>query len=415
MSFIIGLSGMRAAQQDLSVIGNNIANANTIGFKKSRAEFADLYNRAFSSIYSGAGFAGKIGGGVRLASVSQQFSQGNFQLTGNALDFSIGGNGFFVLNDASTGDDVYTRSGAFTVDRDGNVVNSFGQQLQIFDVVDESVPTFNTGALTNLVLPPELNSPTATTSVTAQINLDASAPDLSAAAPFDPADENTYSFQTSMTVYDSLGEAHTATTYFRRSGAAPALDFETHLLVDGTEIGTAQTVSFDGTGALTSAQPVDFGGVFTPTNGAADIAVTFDLTGSTAFSESFAVNDLSQNGFPPGKLVTLEAGSDGVVAARYNNGRSVPLGQIALAKFANVQGLESLGNTNWGATFAAGDRILGGPGTSGLGTIESGGLEQSNVELSDELVNLITAQRNFQASAQVISAEDTVTQSILNI
>lgn len=411
MSFNIGLSGLKAASQDLSVISNNIANVNTIGFKGSRAEFADIYNRQVGGLGSGAGFLGKLGGGVRLGSVSQLFSQGNFELTGRALDFAINGDGFFVVQDQSSGENLYSRAGAFRVDREGYIENAFNQRLQVYSVVDADIPTFNTGSTSDLQLPPEINAPNASNEIDLALNLDTTAEDLTAAAAFDSTQADTYNHSTSFTAYDSLGEPHTVTLFFRKEGT----DWQTFLQVDGTDIGTSQTLAFDPTGGLTAAQPINFGAVFTPANGANDIDLDIDFTGTTYYGTDFAVNDLVQDGYPPGRLVAMEVGDSGVVSARYSNGQSDPLGQLALATFSNNQGLEQAGESTWAATYNSGDALLGIPGSGGVGVVEAGGLEQSNVEMSEELVNLITAQRNFQANAQVITANDTVTQAILNI
>ncbi len=410
MTFNIGLSGLKAASQDLAVISNNIANVNSFGFKGSRAEFADIYNREIGGLGSNAGFLGKLGGGVRLASVSQLFSQGNFELTGRSLDFAINGNGFFVVKDQSTGENLYTRAGAFRVDREGYVENAFNQRLQVYSVVDATIPTFNTGSTSDLQLPPEINAPSATSTVDIALNLDTTAEDLTGAPAFTATDATTYNNSTSFTAYDSLGEPHTVTLFFRKEGT----NWETFMQIDGTDVGANNTLTFDSSGTLTAAMPFNWG-TYTLSNGAADLNINVDFTGTTYYGANFAVNDLVQDGYPPGRLVSMEVSDQGIVQARYSNGQATPLGQIALATFANAQGLEQVGNTTWASTYASGDPLLGISGSGGVGVVEAGGLEQSNVDMSEELVNLITAQRNFQANAQVISANDTITQAILNI
>ncbi len=414
MPFNIGLSGLNAAANDLAITGNNIANAGTIGFKLSRAEFADVYNAAFGTVFSNPSYSGAIGGGVRFASAAQQFNQGNFQFTGNALDLAVSGSGFFVVEDQSTGGEVYTRAGAFRIDRDGFVVNNYNQRLQVFSVVDDTIPSFNTGATSDLQLPATVGVPSPTSTTDMSLNLDADADSTLTAAGFLATDPQTYNHSTSYSVYDSLGAEHTATMYFVNEGGT----WETFLYIDGSAVADQVgqvALDFDASGVMTTAMPVDFG-TFTPTNGALDIVFDdVDFTGTTQLAGDFATNALVQNGYPIGRLVNIDVAEDGIISARYSNGQSDPLGQLALATFANPQGLSSEGDTSWSETFAAGEAVLGSPGSGGYGLVQAGGLEQSNVEISEQLVNLITAQRNYQANAQTISAADTITQTIINI
>jgi flagellar hook protein FlgE len=405
MPFNIALSGLNAASSDLEVTGNNIANSSTVGFKASRAEFADVYAEAYGGISKSA-----IGGGARLEAVTQQFTQGNVEFTGNNLDLAISGQGFFTLSDR--GAPIYSRAGAFQVDRDGWVVNSQGHRLQAFPALDPAGTSFNTGTPSDLQLVTSDAPPQASSSVTALLNLNADAPVLGAGA-IDPAAPASYSYSSTLTVYDSLGAPHTATTYFRRTGN---LTWDTRLVVDGdaTQTTGVQTLTFNSTGLLTTAMPVAYG-AFTPTNGANAMTLNYDLSGSTLYGGGFSVNNLSQNGFTSGQLASIEVSDSGTVAARYTNGQAVALGRVALANFANPQGLQQLGDNAWAETFSSGAAQVGEPGTASLGLIQAGGLEQSNVDISEQLVNLITAQRNFQANAQVITTADTVTQTIINI
>ncbi len=404
MPFRTALSGLNAASSDLRVTGNNIANAGTTGFKGSRAEFADI----FATAYGGVGRTA-IGTGVRLSAVTQQFSQGNIDFTGSNLDMALSGRGFFVLDDG--GARSYTRDGSFQVDRDGFVVNSGGKRLQAYPLQDRLSGTFNTGQLDDLRLATTESAPGATSRVEASLNLRATAEDLSE-VDFDADDPNTYSFSTSLTVYDSLGQSHVATLFFRNVGN---LEWEANLAIDGQPVGDAQSLTFAADGSLAAPQdPLQFG-AFTPGNGAEALDIEFDVSQATQFGAADSVSSLRQDGFASGRLTGIDIDDSGVVFARYTNGQSAPLGQVAVASFANPQGLQQVGDNAWVETFAAGDPILGTAGSGDLGTLQSGGLEASNIDIAAELVNLITAQRNFQANAQVISTADTVTQTIINI
>ena len=404
MPFNTALSGLNAASADLRVTGNNIANASTVGFKQSRAEFADVFAASSSGISSTA-----IGTGVRLSGVTQQFGQGNIDFTGNNLDLALNGQGFFVLTDG--GSQVFSRAGAFQVDRDGFVVNPSGQRLQAYPPANAEGTIFSTGVLNDLQLDASEAPPRATTEVDATFNLSSNAADVSA-LPFDPSDPETFNYTTSLTTYDSLGQSHTATLYFRNTGP---LSWESHLAVDGAAVGGAEPLTFNADGTVaTPAGAVSFG-THDPGNGAELLDIEFDFTTATQFGAVSNVSALRQDGFTTGRLSSIEISDTGVIQARFTNGQSTALGQVALANFPNPQGLQQFGNNAWGASFAAGELVLGSAGSGNFGAIQSGGLEGSNVDLSAQLVGLITAQRNFQANAQVISTADTVTQTIINL
>lgn len=407
MSFRIALSGLSAAQASLDVTANNIANANTTGFKQSRAQFTDVYATAFGSIGSL-----DTGAGVRLASVSSQFTQGNIEFTGNALDLAVNGEGFFVLSDQ--GSNAYARAGAFQVDRDGYVVNVNGQRLQAYPPLDPAGTNFSTAAVGDLRLNTSVSPPLPTSSVEVSMNVSADAVELGAGA-IDPSDPLTYSYSTSLTTFDSLGQSHTAALYFRKVDAA-ARTWDTRMVMDGDIAQTTgvQSMTFDNNGQLISPVPSNYG-AYDPGNGAAVAALDFDFTGTTQFGSDFAVNGLFQDGATTGRLSGLNVDDSGVVQARFSNGQSIALGKVALASFQNPQGLNPLGDSTWGDAFSAGDRKLGEPGAGSFGFLQSGALESSNVEITEELVSLITAQRSFQANAQVISAADTITQTIIQI
>ncbi|MBL4851998.1 MAG: flagellar hook protein FlgE [Gammaproteobacteria bacterium] len=410
MPFRTALSGINAASSQLQVIGNNIANANTTGFKLSRTEFADIF--AASNIGSPSD---AIGAGVRVSNVSQQFTQGNIDFTDNGLDVAINGGGFFQLSD--NGANVYSRDGAFSVDSQGFIVNSSGQRLQgnLGDAAGNITPTvgdLQVNSTGNL-------SPAASSRVELGLNLDASA--IAPTAAFDETNPASFNSTTSLTVFDSLGGAHLATTYYRKTGDNA---WETHLFIDGARVDEATV----GAGALTFNNN---GTILTPANGevaynafavnggAATLNLTLDYTGlgspTTQFGANFAVNSLDQNGFPPGSLSGIDIGDDGVILARFSNGQSNPLGQIFLTDFENPQGLRQLGGNTWVQSADSGDARRNSPGVGGVGLLQSGALEGSNVDITEELISIISAQRSFQANAEVITTADTLVQTIINI
>ena len=404
MTFRTALSGLNAASSDLSATANNIANNGTAGFKLSRAQFGDIYAASALGTSSNA-----IGSGVRLTSVAQQFSQGNTNFTSNNLDLAINGKGFFRLN--NNGATVYSRAGAFATNSSGYIVNSDNQRLTGF--LADSTGTI-TGAKGDLQIATEDIAPTATTTATVGINLAASA--SIPAGAFSPTDPTTYNNSTSTTVYDSLGASHLATLYYKKTAANT---WSNYLYVDGTAAGGANALVFSSSGALTTpAAPGNIGPIAVPagvTGGAAALSLTFNYSNSTQFGSTFGVNSLTQNGFTTGRLSGVDIDSSGVLFARYSNGQSRALGQLALTNFTNAQGLRPLGNTSWAESFSSGAALDGAPGSASLGVIQSGALEGSNVDITEQLVNMITAQRNFQANAQVITTFDSVTQSIINI
>jgi flagellar hook protein FlgE len=403
MSFNIALSGLNAASAELSATTNNIANSNTTGFKSSRAEFADVYAQAYQGISATA-----TGNGVRLAQVQQQFSQGNLDYTNNSLDLAINGQGFFTVSNG--GNLQYTRDGSFNVDNAGYVVTSQNARLQVYPATGES--SFNTGGLSDLRLDNSGGLPKATSQIALNVNLqaDATAPTTA----FDANDPSSYSKATSTTVYDSLGTARTGTIYFAKDAATPNT-WNSYLYVDGTQVGDVQPISFDGTGKLTSPAVGNLSfGTYTPPNGANALPLSVDLSASTQYGGSYSINSLSQDGYGSGQLSGIDVDKSGIIQARYTNGRSTALGKIALTNFANPQGLQKVGDTSWAETYASGASLRGEAGTGGLGLIQSGALEASNVDITQELVRLITAQRNFQANAQAISTENSITQTIIN-
>ena len=405
MSFDLALSGLNAATADLNVVSNNVANVATTGFKESRAEFADIYAQTQQGVSKIA-----VGNGVQVTAVSQQFSQGNVTSTQNNLDLGVNGNGFFIMSDA--GALKYTRAGAFQVDNAGFITNSTGERLQGYPPL--ATGGFNTGGLADIQLTTAENPPAATTSASLTLNLPSSAA-APTTAPLDPTNPNTYTNTTSLTTYDSLGAAHTAQLYFMKG--ATANNWTTQLYIDGNAVGaTPSALAYSSTGALTAPAggKITFP-AYTPATGGAPMNLTVDFSNTTQFGDAFAVNAVTQNGFTTGRLIGIDIDGSGVVEARFTNGKATPLGQVAMANFENPQGLQQLGNTEWAETFSSGQPVRGVGGASGFGTMQSGALESSNVDITAQLVNMITAQRDFQANAQVISTTDQITQTIINM
>jgi flagellar hook protein FlgE len=403
-AFSIALSGLTAANANLDVTANNVANANTVGFKSSVTQFADVYAAGATNLNTTV-----TGEGVRVASTAQQFTQGNITTTASNLDLAISGNGFFTLKDANGY--VYSRNGQFQEDANGNVISATGQALQVYPPLASG--GFNTGTLQDLNLQTTLSAPSATTGGTVALNLPANAT-APTVAPFDPTNPQTYNQSTSTTVYDSLGNAYPATFYFVQT--ATPNQWNVYMTVNGTQVGTAQTMSFSSTGAVTpsSAGTLSFNG-FTPPGGANPMNMTFDFGTTTQYGSQFGVNSLTQNGYATGQLSTVSIDPTGVVSAVYTNGRSTQLGQVALANFPNPQGLKQLGNTNWSETYASGNVVQGAAGSAGFGSVQAGALESSNVDLTNELVNMITAQRAFQANAEIITTANQLSQTVINM
>jgi flagellar hook protein FlgE len=405
MSFSVALSGLNAASQNLGVTGNNIANANTIGFKSSRTEFADVYSQTSYGLNERS-----VGSGVRLASVRQSFDQGGVDFTNRVLDVAVDGKGFLTF--ANGEQLVYSRAGNLDTDRNGYVVNAQGNRLQVFPAT--ATGAIDTGRLSDLQLSTMDNPPRATTRLDASLNLPAGA-SPPATAVFDPTDTSSFNHTTSATIFDSQGTAHTAALYFVKT--ANPNEWQTYTAIGGQVAGAPETVTFDGGGRLVS--PAS-GQITLPAqalgNGADDLQINIGLRDVSQYGGGFSVNNtMRQDGYTTGRISGLEITPEGIVQARFTNGQATPLGQIALTQFANPQGLQQIGNTAWAESFTSGTAQRGTAGSSDFGSVQAGALEASNVDLTAELVNMITAQRTFQANAQMISTTDSITQTILNI
>ena len=411
MSFQQGLSGLNAASKQLEVIGNNVSNANTVGFKQARAEFADV----FANSLSGGG-ASQIGIGTKLSNVAQQFTQGNVTSTNNPLDIAINGGGFFRMS--NNGAITYTRNGQFQMDKFGFVVDAEGKRLTGYPA--DAQGNLATGAPTELNISTADLQPTATTKVVGLVNLDSRNSVITAA--FDPTDPTTYHNSTAVTTYDSLGNAHTLQSFFVKTAvAANSVTWTVYTTADGTPTTTlpasTATLTFDGSGIAPVSNPTPTIPVSFPitTGATSPLALNMDYSGSTQFGSNFSINSLSQDGFTSGRLASFNTGADGIIVGRYTNGQSKTLGQVILANFVNPNGLQSLGGNAWSESASSGAPLVGSPDTGSLGVLQSSAQEDSNVDLTAELVNMITAQRVYQANAQTIKTQDQVLQTLVNL
>ncbi|TMP77656.1 flagellar hook protein FlgE [Pseudoalteromonas phenolica] len=449
MSFNIALTGLASAQKDLDVTANNIANVNTTGFKESRAEFADVYA---SSVFSSG--ATKNGDGVQTTMVAQQFHQGSLKFTNNSLDLAITGDGYFALSeDIASQDYSYSRAGAFKLNKDNFVTDAKGNYLQGFPV-DASTGTTTSLSLSTaspIQIPDASGSPRFTSNVYSSMNLDARGSQPTT-APFSPTDSASYNSSTSTTIYDSLGEPHVFQLFFVKTATANTWEVygtldEKPFNLNGQEAGGTtgvahtplDTLDFTATGLPNVAPPAvtfpDFqitgpnggGGVGLSNlllNGAqfpSDITMNWSDSANTSakvptqYASRFEVKALEQDGATVGRLAGIDIGTDGKVVASYSNGDTSFLGQVAMVRFSNSQGLSQVGGTAWKKSLTSGEPIPGEPGSGTLGTINSSALEQSNVNLTNELVDLISAQRNFQANSRALEVNSTLQQNILQI
>ncbi|GAU00196.1 flagellar hook protein FlgE [Burkholderia stabilis] len=413
MGYQQGLSGLAGASNALDVIGNNIANANTVGFKSSTAQFADMYaNSVATSVNT------QIGIGTSLNSVQQQFGQGTINTTNSSLDVAINGNGFFQMS--NNGVTTYSRDGTFQRDKNGFIVDSQGRNLMGYAAGPGGV--INTAQTVPLQAPTTNIAPTATTKITGQFNLN-SQDTVPVKTPFSATDTTTYNYSTSIQVYDSLGGSQAVNMYFVKSAAGT---WEAYAGVQGGATTDLGTVTFNSSGAIqsttTGAPPApttslgQFQFTVPNTDGSATPqSLTLDLTGTTQYGGKDGVNNLAQNGYASGTLTTYSIGADGKLTGNYSNGQTAVLGLIALANFNNPNGLVNLGGNQYAESSASGVPQVSAPGSTNHGTLQGSALENSNVDLTSQLVNLITAQRNYQANAQTIKTQQTVDQTLINL
>ncbi|EAN8820204.1 flagellar hook protein FlgE [Salmonella enterica] len=402
MSFSQAVSGLNAAATNLDVIGNNIANSATYGFKSGTASFADM-------------FAGsKVGLGVKVAGITQDFTDGTTTNTGRGLDVAISQNGFFRLVD-SNGSVFYSRNGQFKLDENRNLVNMQGMQLTGYPATG-TPPTIQQGANpAPITIPNTLMAAKSTTTASMQINLNSTDP-VPSKTPFSGSDADSYNKKGTVTVYDSQGNAHDMNVYFVKTKDNEWAVY-THDSSDpaATAPTTASTtLKFNENGILESGGTVN---ITTGTiNGAT--AATFSLSFLNSMQQNTGANNIvatNQNGYKPGDLVSYQINNDGTVVGNYSNEQEQVLGQIVLANFANNEGLASQGDNVWAATQASGVALLGTAGSGNFGKLTNGALEASNVDLSKELVNMIVAQRNYQSNAQTIKTQDQILNTLVNL
>lgn len=432
MSFFTSLSGLKGAESDLSVISNNIANVASIGFKKSRADFGDLISA--SPLQSG----NVAGQGTVLKSISQQFTQGGFQTSDRSLDLAISGQGFFVTK---TGSQLsFTRNGAFSIDENRYLVDSNGQDVQVLPVdTAGSVTATGISSAQNLQVPLTAGQPKASTTLDlsatfpsdADLPVNRSAYSSTIPYAFNRYDTNSYNYSSATTVYDSSGNPQQATIYYVRTAAPSTANgntstWDAHLFIGDQEAsadGSASTVpaqplqlTFSSDGSLVSPTgPVQFSPVL-PSGASEPIAL--DLTYGTSTRQAastFTPGSFVQDGKAAGQLDNVSVGTDGLVTATFSDGTTQKLGKIMIANFANPNGLRQLGDSSWGATGLSGEPIVSEAGSGSAGQIQSGALEEANVDITEELVSLISAQRNFSANAKAIETGNNMTDTIVNL
>jgi flagellar hook protein FlgE len=418
-----GVSGLGAQGQALGVVGDNIANVNTVGFKAQRGIFQDILGRSVGSSRT-------AGAGVEMASIQQLFTQGSLSTTGVATDLALSGDGFFMVKGQVAGatGQYFTREGQFRLDKDGFLVNASGLQVQGYAATAGGAMS---SSLSSLQLPTSALPPLPTTEMSITANLDAGETVLT--VPWDPQDPGaTSNFSTSMTVYDSLGNSHSVDVYFRKTAANT---WEYRALASGDEItggtpgqntqigsGTLQFTTDGALGTVTTTTPISVNWIGATAGQAIELDFGSPLSGGgtgldglTQFGAPSSVSAQSQNGYSSGDLSGVSVDGQGVVLASYSNGEKVAVGQLAVARFRSNDGLARAGQNLWAASRDSGEAVLGTAGSGGRGAISAGAVEQSNVDLADQFVGLIAHQRAFQANSRTISTADEMLQELVNL
>lgn len=392
MGFSQALSGLNAAATNLDVIGNNIANSQTVGFKGGRTLFADIYAGADAGL------------GTKVAAVMQNFNSGTLENTGRNLDIAISGNGFlrFIQNDQV----VYSRNGQMNLDSSGFIVNAQGAKLTGYPAGDVG------GDPQPIRIPSGGLEASATTSINTAINLDAGSEVIDRTlVAFDQSDSSTYTYTNNVTIYDSQGNDHISTVYYTKTAGN---NWELRL-ARGTELAPeVGSLEFDTSGLMLNSSGLD-SFTFSPGNGVADIDIALGFNGTTQFGNDFELGGTIQDGYRSGSLISVSVDDQGNVVGKYSNEQNRTLSTILVANFTNLEGLKPNGDNVWLETTASGQALTGAPGSGLFGTISSGVVENSNVDLTKELVNMIIAQRNYQANAQTIKVQDEVLQSAVNL
>jgi flagellar hook protein FlgE len=414
MSLSVELTGLQAAQTDLDTIGNNIANVSTDGFKAATANFSDIYGASLVGATGGA----VPGQGVLTSSLSQLFTEGTITQTGNPLDVAINGNGFFLVQNGTSL--AYSRDGSLQLNQNGALTNDTGATVMGYSSVSSGGSGAATGPLGAIQVSQANLQPTATSALSMDVNLPSTDSQIDTkTTPFNINNSASYNQSTTTTVYDSLGAPSTLTSYFTQvSGSGSPPQWLTHWGLTSSSgsliaSGTGATLTFNSSGALTAGSGTI--SVANPPNGAAPLQISQTFTGSTLSNLSFDVASLSNNGNGGGQFSGLEIASNGNVIAQYSNGDTRTMGTIALANFQNPEGLTAVAGNNWLASPTSGQPVVNPAGTAGLGTIESGALEGSNVDLSTQLVNLIVAQQAYQANVQGINVDQQDVQKLLQL
>jgi len=412
-----GVSGLLAEQQALGVVGDNIANVNTVGYKSERAIFEDVLGH---SILAGTS-SGLPGAGVAVGAIKQNYTQGSLNTTGVSTDVALSGDGFFVANgsvDGITGN-FYTRAGQFTLNKDGYLVNPDGLKIQGYSANGDG--TYS-ASLSSIQAPTSSIQPRATTQATVTANLDSTA-----TAPTNAWGDTTTTFasqanfSTTQTVYDTLGNEHTMDLYFRNTGTGT---YDWHAVMDGTDTGSTGSLTFGTNGALTGSTGTTV--AFAPTG--ADpmtIALNFgtpvaageaSVAGSmTSFASSSNVSSQSQDGYASGDFSGISIDGQGVVTGLYTNGQKLAISQMGVAKFRSNDGLGRAGDSLWIDTRDSGPAAMGTAASGGRGSVTSGSVESSNVDLATEFVSLIQHQRSFSANSKTITTADEMLQELINI
>ena len=390
MTLQIDTASIQSAARRLEVIGNNIANANTVGFKSSA--FEDVLGTAMASDT-----------GTKAAGTTQSFSQGNITANSNPLNVAVSGNGMFRMLD-SKNNPSYTRDGQFSLSKDGYVVNSTGDYLSGYDA-DAEGKLLLTGTATKLQIDTSDSKPVATSAATLNINLNSSADAIPAATTFDPKIASSYTHSTTTTVFDDKGEKHDVQSFYIKRDAT---NWDVKVTVDGVMQAGTNTLTFDSSGKLTTGSTKTFDVTI------GDNTVAFDLSSIVQFGSPFAAT-MSQNGNDVGQMTGYKVGADGVIKAQYSNGQSMLMGQIILYNFKNLNGLAPTQNNQWVETAASGAAIAGTPGSMGLGSLQGSSTEDSNVDLTVEMIKLISAQRAFQAASEVVKKQDEILQGVVHI